>query len=238
MPVIEKFKTFEFKASPSKINELINLNNPNKWFGSGKIEIIYQSCTNYKWKYVVGVYNNIYLTKKMNFEFEKNLKKLKIKYKKYCQLGIYGFTTTGDDTILQYLIRRIMILFALNNIKILSYNLIDSNPLVNVRPKPYPLIGLYNTIPSSDRILGVMLLYKVNKLGLANELLITNDLDNLSIDTIETNKMTLFNQQIQTIINNRTIVDENQIADNELITLIRGLLVQILTPNPTAPNPL
>jgi hypothetical protein len=237
MSTFQKFQTFEFKTSNDNIKKLIDLNNP--YFGT-KIQIITSYSTKFKWIYVVGVYNDEYETNLMNKKFEENLKKLDIKYNKYCSLGVYGFTDIGDDTMLQYLIRRIMILFTTNNVKVISYTLVDGNPLVDVRKKPYPIIRLYDTIPVSKRILGVMLLYRVNKIKKAQKLLASNNINDLTNNTIESEKMKLFSTKIQTLLTEYAAKTQtpDQVANNELLDTIRGIIVQIASPNQTTPSPL
>jgi hypothetical protein len=133
-----------------------------------------------------------------------------------------------------------MILFTVNKVKIISYNLLDGNPLVDVRNKPYPIIGLYDTIPSSNRILGIMLVYRVCAIKKAEKLLASTNINDLTNKTIENEKMKLFNIEIQNLLNNIATKPEteDQKANNELLDTIRGLIIKIATPTPSTPNPL
>ena len=229
MTLIGKFKTFEFSASNEKMDYLIFLNNP--FFGN-KINIISSIYNNSKWIYIVGISNNEYLTKKMNIQFEYNLKSLKIKYKKYYSLTIYEFPNKINNLTLQYLIRRIMILFTLNDIKILSYILLDRN----IHFFDIPIISRYIIKERTNN--NIILLFKVNKFNKAEELLINNNIYDLTNSLIESKKILLFNQEIQNLINNHIIVNNDTNANNELVNVLKGVITSIITPATSNPNPL
>lgn len=229
MTLIGKFKTFEFSASNQKMDYLIFLNNP--FFGN-KINIISSIYNNSKWIYIVGISNNEYLTKKMNIQFEYNLKSLKIKYKKYYSLTIYEFPNKINNLTLQYLIRRIMILFTLNDIKILSYILLDRN----IHYFDIPIISHYIIKEQTNN--NIILLFKVNKFNKAEELLINNNIYDLTNSLIESKKILLFNQEIQNLINNHIIVNNDTNANNELVNILKGVITSIITPVTSNPNPL
>lgn len=229
MTLIGKFKTFEFSASNEKMDYLIFLNNP--FFGN-KINIISSIYNNSKWIYIVGISNNEYLTKKMNIQFEYNLKSLKIKYKKYYSLTIYEFPNKINNLTLQYLIRRIMILFTLNDIKILSYILLDRN----IHYFDIPIISRYIIKERTNN--NIILLFKVNKFNKAEELLINNNIYDLTNSLIESKKILLFNQEIQNLINNHIIVNNDTNANNELVNVLKGVITSIITPVTSNPNPL
>jgi hypothetical protein len=129
MTTFQKYKTFVIKANDTQIVKLINLNKSSLMFRRIDVNVISCYKLNGKWLYIVGIYNDPSTTYNMNAQFEKNLCNLKLTYKKYYSIGIFGFTneTNNTDSLLST-IGRINTYLTMNNIDIVSFNYINGSP--------------------------------------------------------------------------------------------------------------
>ena len=136
------------------------------------VTIISSESTNNKWTYIVGVFNNAYLTKQMNTTFKSYLKSLNIKYKKYISIGVYGFTKKCLQYNTQEILKKYIELFEKNNIIIISYNTIYGTPLTPKYTKTIGIGGIVTIATLVNPAYDTMLIFHVNNTKKAECLLI------------------------------------------------------------------
>jgi hypothetical protein len=135
------------------------------------VTIISSECTNNRWTYIVGVFNNAYLTKQMNLTFRSYLKSLNIKYCKYISIGIYGFTKKCLQYNTQEILKKYIELFKKNEIKIISYNTIYGTPLINKYTKTIGVPGIVSLATLVNPAYDTMLIFHVNNVEEAEKIL-------------------------------------------------------------------
>lgn len=158
--------TWEFCASDELIIALETL-----CMLSPTVTIISSECANNKWTYIVGVFNNAYLTKQMNLTFKSNLQSLNVNYDKYISIGIYGFTKKCLQYNTQEILKKYIELFQKNDIKIISYNTIYGTPLSKKYTKTIGVTGIVTLATLVNPAYDTMLIFHVNKLEQAEKLL-------------------------------------------------------------------
>jgi hypothetical protein len=138
------------------------------------ITIISSESTNNKWTYIVGVFNNAYLTKQMNSKFKSYLKSLNIKYHKYISIGVYGFTKKCLQYNTQLILKKYIELFQNNEIELISYNTIYGTPLTNKYTKSIGVSGVLTIATLVNPAYDIMLIFHVNNNEKAEKVLTDN----------------------------------------------------------------
>lgn len=137
------------------------------------INIISSMCVNSKWTFIVGVYNDDYNTNFMNKTFRNYLSSLKLEFREYISVGIYGFRNKTLQYNTDLILKKYIELFEENKIKIISYNIVNTTPLSQKNNTIIGIADVYVPYVLIDSSVETLLIFHINNLTKVEHLLKT-----------------------------------------------------------------